>query len=226
MPAYAGLFPPGKLKAWQQSILTDVSNKTDAAARAALRRQAAIEKARVLAEQTARSGGIEPLLRQLVDGKEDKTLATVRANSIIVLDWTYTPEVARRTYAALIDRSPKESGDYVRGLLIFVDEEPAGFDAITLNTREVRFVASVDYARRLEVGHDASGQPWVKQVAPHIVEETAIVANRKFGNLARITYNYVDLVPAYQLKNPANWRRRHARLDTEVHYPAIFIVPK
>lgn len=220
-----GLFSAEKLAGFQSDIIAGLFGQAEKQMIAAMKKQARAEKERVLATQRQRSGGIEPLLAQFVDGREDPSLQTVQADSTIVLQWHYLPEVAKRTFIALVERSPRESGDYIEGLITFLDGVPNSLDAITINTQEVQIVASVAYARRLEVGKDAHGEPWVKQVAPHIVEETAIVAKRKFGELAKVTYNYVELQNAYQLKNPANWRRRHGVLNTEVQYPAIIIVP-
>lgn len=219
------LFSDEKMAAWQQSILLSVFQKTEVATRKALLGQVRIEKARVLSEQSARSGGITPLLITLVDGRRDEALSTVQANSTIVLDWNYLPEIARRTYDALVERSPRLTGKYIAGLLTFIDQEPGDLSLITTDTEQIQIVASVDYARRLEIGKDRSGQPWVKEVAPHIVEETAIIAQRKFGKLAKVSFNYVELSNAYQIKTPTGWRRRRGVLETEVHYPAIFIVP-
>jgi hypothetical protein len=99
----------------------------------------------------------------------------------------------------------------------------------------------VPYARRLEVGKDLKGRPWVKQVAPHIVEATAIVGKRKFGDLANVSYSYVDLTGAWGL-SPAGMTPRHfergrwrygktprtrfGMLETHVRYPAILITPR
>jgi hypothetical protein len=235
------LFGEDQLDAWQRNIVAQVQDMAEAAAVEALQQttQQAIQE--VIARETGRSGGIAPLYRQVIDGVQDAPLTAIHPDSAIVLLWNYTPEVAARTYEALVQRSPRRSGRYIEGLLMFVDGTlAADYRAVTLDTKEVMLVASVAYARRLEVGKDIRGHPFVKQVAPHIVEETAIVAKRKFGDLDAITYQYVDLAGAHQLTaqgmiprhfEQGRWRHghtprlRHGMLESQVRYPAILITP-
>lgn len=240
--ALPGLYTADKLNAFVTQLGTQLFEGVETDLRTAIINQVDIQKQRVLSEQTGRSGGIAPLLRLVVDNKADPTLASVEANSRVVLAWSYMPEVAIKTYDALVARSPKQSGKYIEGLLRFVDAEPVEDfrTAITFDTTEVRIVASVDYARKLEIGKDKRGQPWVKQVAPHIVEETTYVARSIFGELALFAYQYVELTGAFQLSRKGQfprhfengaWRQgrtprtRHGQLETEVRYPAILITP-
>lgn len=232
------LFSADQLDAWQRNITTGIKDLAEDAAVEALKEQTLIARQEVIAKQTAR-GGIAPLLRQVIDGVE-APLSAIRPDSIIVLLWNYLPEVAFRTYQALEQRAPRLTGRYIEGLLTFVDNQPGLLSDITTHTKEVRIVASVDYARRLEVGKTASGRAWVQQVAPHIVEETAIVAKSKFNDLAKITYSYVDLSGAFGLSRAGmvprhfeggRWRHshtprmRHGMPETHVRYPSILITP-
>ena len=164
--------------------------------------------------------------RQIVDGAEGAPLTDVKPDGVIVFAWQYLGEVVQDTYGALVNRSPRDTGEYIAGILVLVDGQEASADAITADTAEVFIVASVPYARRLEVGKRKSGGSFVVQVAPHIVEETAIVARQLYGDLAAITFTYVDLSDAYGLRTAASHRRRHGRLVTDVQYPAIRIVPR
>lgn len=233
------LFTADALDAFARNIVVGVREMTEEAAVTALREQTIKARQEGFANHTQRSG-VAPHSRIVIDGVEDAPLSAIKPNSIIVLLWSFLPEVAQATYTALKQRSPRRSGAYIEGLLVFVDGDPAGFQAITIDTREVRFVASVPYARRLEVGKDESGGPFVKQVATHIVEETAIVAKRKFSDLAYISYEYVDLSGAWALSRRGmiprhfvggRWRHSHAprsrggMLEEHVRYPSILIKP-
>lgn len=235
-----GLYTADKLNGFVTQLATSLFESVETDLREAIIQQVDIERRRVLSEQTGRAGGIAPLLRVVVDNKADPTLASVEANSRVVLAWNYMPEVGIKTYQALVERSPKQTGDYIAGLLTFIDGEPAGLNTITFDTQEVRIVASVPYARRLEIGKDKLGKPFVKQVAPHIVEETTYVARRIYGDLALFAYQYVELTGAFALSakgqmprhfENGKWRygrtprTRQGQLETDVRYPAILITP-
>jgi hypothetical protein len=232
------MFSADQLDAWQTNIVTGIKDLAEEAAIEALQQQTIAARQEVVAKESARSGGIAPLGRQVIDGVPDAPLSAITPNSVIVLLWNYMPEIATRTYEALVQRSPRLTGRYIEGLLIFVDGQPGFLNEIDVDTQEVRFVASVPYARRLEVGKTESGRAFVRQVAPHIVEETAIVAKSKFGDLANLTYSYVDLSDAFALSargmvprhfEKGRWRYnsspriRHGMLEAHVRYPAILI---
>jgi hypothetical protein len=235
------LFSAEQIDAWERNIVTGILDLSDDAAVEAMQEQTIAARQEVVTRESARSGGIAPLGTQVIDGVRDAPLSAIHPDSVIVLLWNYLPEVATRTYEALVQRSPRLTGRYIEGLLVFIDGQPSELSAITNDTRQVQIVASVPYARRLEVGKDLEGQPWVKQVAPHIVEETAIVAKRKFGDLASVTYSYVDLSNAWVLSQQGmiprhfesgRWRHGHTPrtrrgvVETQVRYPAILIVPR
>lgn len=201
--------------------------------KAAIQRVAIAERDRVLAEQKARSG-LAPTYRQIVDGVLGAPLDAAEATSTVVFVWQYHLEVVRDTLQALISRSPVLSGNYVRSIILLVDGTQAELGpngeiegaGIGAETREVVIVATADYARRLEVGKRKDGSPVVRQVAPHIVEETAIVARRLFGTVATITFAYVEISNPYVLKRASSHRRVRGRLVTEMTYPAIRISPR
>jgi hypothetical protein len=185
-------------------------------------RTAEAARARVLAEQIGRSGNA-PLYRQIVDGQEGAALEAVRPDGVIVFAWSYIREVAADTFDMLRRRSPRDSGEFIRGILILVDGQQADASAITLETRQITIVASAPYSRRLEVGKHRSGGPFVVSVAPHFIEETAIVAARLFGDLAKITFGYVDLSNAYSPRHASEHRKR---AEAAIQYPAITITPR
>lgn len=219
------MFTAAALRGFVNTLQVDVAGLNARESSALLARVAAAERDRVLIQQTGRSG-LAPQFRQVVDGAEGTPLSAVRPDGVIVFAWTYLAEVVRDTYDALVKRAPRDSGAYIAGLIILVDGREAGLDAIIAKTREVRIVASVPYARRLEVGKRRSGGPFVVQVPSHIVEETAIVARRLAGDLASISFNYVDLTDGYTLRRASRHRRRLGRTHRDVRYPAILITPR
>jgi len=234
------LFSQDQLDALANDITINARGLAEDAVVEALQQQTITELREVSAKESARAGGIPPIPTLVIDGVEGAPLTSIKPNSQIVILWNYMPEVCFKTYLALSQRAPRREGKYIEGLLIYIDRQPGELSAITANTQEVRFVASVPYARRLEVGKDSEGRPWVKVVAPHIVEETAIVAKRMFADLALISYEYVDLENPWQLSKAGmharhfeggKWRvsstprTRRGQLETTVRYPAILIRP-
>jgi hypothetical protein len=240
------LFSADQLDAFQRSLNVDTREMAEDLAIQALQQQIVQAKQEVIIRESARSGGVAPIPTVVIDGMRDAPLSAVKPDSLILIDWNYLPEVAVRTWDALQQRSPKREGNYIAGLLTYIDSAPVNsgpislMSSITTETKEVSFVASVPYARRLEVGKDSQGRPWVKVVAPHIVEETAIVARRLFSDLAIISYQYVDLSNPFQLSKAGmharhfeggKWRvsstprTRRGQLETTVRYPSILIRP-
>jgi hypothetical protein len=216
---------------------------TDAITRQTMVRVAEGEKARVIADATARSGGLPPLYRQVVNGSENTDLSAVTADGTIVFGWNYTREIVRDTVTALVMRSPIVTGQYIESIEVMADGTAVGrgrdgthnLDGITLSTKVVTVVVTAAYARRLEVGRRApkdrrgrnTGSPFVLQVKPHIVEETTTVARRLWGNLAEFEYNYVNITDPYVLKAGSDSIRVKARREiSEMAYPAIVITPR
>jgi hypothetical protein len=191
------------------------------------------ERDRVLGEAVSRSGMVPPY-RQVVDGVLGAPLTAVKPNGYILFSWMYLGEVVREIVRALAARAPVETGAYLQSIIVFVDGVPAALGAsdevhlkeIVLGTKRIVIVPTVPYARRLEVGTRHDGSAFVIQVAPHIVEQTAIISRRRYGNFADISFNYVDISNPYVLKRPYNRKHRHDRTNTMVRYPAIIIEPR
>jgi len=221
---------PSRMRAYVQQV--GVRQRENA--REALIATAHAEEARVIREQRARSGGIAPTLTRIVDGRRGATYETVRENGTIILQWRYMREIAAVALAKLRARAPERTGDYKRGLMLFVGDNqaapsaggiPAGADVLTV-------VATVPYSRRLEVGKDNKGGPFVVQVAPHIVAETAQFLAQDYRGVAQIRFTYEDVA------GPGAGRAREAavrgtsgqdrgaarRAATALRFPAIRVI--
>jgi hypothetical protein len=204
-------------------VIVPVSGLVPGLAKDAIVRAAKREVDRVIMESMSRSG-VRPTYRQIVDGVEGAPFESVSPQGEILLAWQYLAEITLETIHALVLRGPYRSGKYVQGIIVMINGQEADISEITGDIQEVLVVASVNYARRLEVGRNFS-----KQVRPHIVQETALLQAKEYRKFARITYNYVDLSNAHLLVNPKGWRRRGFSGDAtpqwekHVRYPAIFI---
>lgn len=112
-------------------------------------------------------------------------------------------DLLRWIAAELIAESPVVSGDYRGGNELYVDGVRVASaeeidDGATIPEGKVyAFVATVPYARRLEVGTAKTGrrkgQPFVRQVPPHIYERVAAAAQGHAGTDATVRFNYTDV---------------------------------
>ncbi len=182
---------------------------------------------RVEVEQTARSGGVTPTYRQVVDGKVGAPFSDVLPDGTIVLNWYYVREAARDTLHALVARSPVDSGDYVDSITMTADGVTIeDVNQIGTDAKVVNILPTVPYSRKLEVGLRKDGTPFSVQVPPHIVEETTYTMRKIWGDVCVIDFNYVDIADPYKLKDARGWRRQYGRMVTHTRYPAIFIKPR
>ena len=96
----------------------------------------------------------------------------------------------------------------------------------------VTIVATAPYSRRLEMGKGKDGKPFVVQVAPHIVQETAKLVGKDYRGVATVRFSYEDIEgPAAGAARSARTRatdragRRAARAqEVAMRFPAIRIV--
>src|SRR3977135_3945199 len=83
------LFSADQLDAFARSMTVGIRDMAEAAAVEALQQSVIQSRAEVISRQTARSGGIAPLCRMVIDGKADAPLTAIKRNSLILLDWSY-----------------------------------------------------------------------------------------------------------------------------------------
>lgn len=217
-----------------KAYVTNIAVTQKEGARLAHAATARSEEARVIREQTARSGGIAPTLTRIVDGKRGAAYDSVREGGVIILQWRYLREIAAVAMARLKARAPERSGDYKRGLMLFAGDAEATLSAtgIPATAQRLTVVATVPYARRLELGKSKDGGPFVVQVAPHIVAETAALLAKDYAGVANIRFGFEDV------EGPAAGRARAARTratdragrgaaraqEVALRYPAIRVV--
>jgi hypothetical protein len=215
------MFTAEQLRGFVNTLTVQTSALNADAAKALLVSTAGAARDRVLNGSPRPTG-----FRQVVDGIEGAALAAVRPDGVIVFAWQYLGEVVVDTYGALVNRAPRDSGEYIAGILVLADGAEAAPEEVTGDVREVVIVASAPYARRLEIGKRRDGSPFVVQVAAHIVQETAAVAKRLWGDLADFEFTYVSLSDGYRLRTARSHRRRRGVTVSEMEYPAIRVTPR
>lgn len=228
------MFAPEVLRSFINKVDVDMRGLTAQQAVAAMVKTAEIAKQRVTGAAQARSSGVTPGVLQVVDGVRDAPLTAVRPDGEIRLLWNYVAEVAQDTMDALIARSPVETGDYIRGLKMYINGQEvkdARWETPPAGTVVIQIVATVPYARRLEIGlahgHPPTRHYFVKQVMPHIVEETMMASRSLYGQLAKFEYNYMQLPDPHMLASgSASIRTAHGRRVTEISHPTITITAR
>lgn len=143
-----------------------------------------IEKAKAI---NAKALGQVPPLKIFVDGAEGAPLTAVRPGGVIVADFRLVNELLEWIDLQLILHSPMKTGRYKRSHRLFADGQQVEIDgrvpANVPQANEYVFINIVPYARKIERGSSTQAPDGVYQVV-------AVLARRRFGNLARITFSY------------------------------------
>jgi len=174
-----------------------------------------------------------------VDGREGAPLNSVRHNGRIEAEWTFYEEMLRWIDWQLIEHSPVGSppddphpGLYMRSHELTADGRLVDREAPMPMADEYVFVNTQPYARKIE---GTGGRPPLSAQAPSGVYETvAILAQRRFGNMARIRFGFRsplfgDIQAwAQNTRMQPKGRRRtgHSRMDWLTRQPAIIITPR
>lgn len=126
-----------------------------------------------------------PRRHTFVDGREGDALDTVKPDGLIVAEYELITDVLVWIGGQLTSHppSPLRSGRYIRGQTLFADgtEIPIG-DEIP-DAQEYVFINVEPYARKIERGESP-------QAPEGVFEVTALRAQARFGNVARIRFEY------------------------------------
>lgn len=143
-----------------------------------------------------------------VNGGTGGTLESVNPDGgQIAFEWDLVFDVLQWIAKTLIERSPAVSGAYRSGHTLYADGSEIAIDAQIPQAQEFVFANPVPYARKLEVGKTKSGRAFLISMPNKIYERTAKDASARFGNLAKISFEYRDVSGGYQLKH--NQAARH-----------------
>lgn len=200
-------------------------------ARTRLMELVAENKARVLAEQAQRSGGIEPALEtMIIDGSRNASVSQIKASSRVILDWNYITEAVIKTVGYLRLHGPERSGAWKESIIVLVNgrEQPVE-EPIPSNVNEATVVVTAPYSRKLEVGRTESGRAFSTQVPQHFVEKAMLLLRSQLRDLATLSFGYVNLSGGHVLSERGRHRRAKdgklgsKRHETRVQHPAITI---
>lgn len=128
--------------------------------------------------------GRNPRVTITVDGREGAPLASVRADGgIIIAEFELFNDVLVWIASQLELHSPVKSGRYQSSHTLFADGVEIDPTATVPQASEFVFINVVPYARKIERGSSS-------QAPDGVYQAVAVLAQRRFGNVARITFSY------------------------------------
>jgi hypothetical protein len=134
--------------------------------------------------------GYTPAVDIYVDGTKGASLESVRPRGVIVADFALVDEVLVYIDDQLKMHSPVLTGRYRASHLLFADGNQVSDPELSIpQASEYVFVNAVPYARKIERGSSSQAPDGVYQVV-------AVLAQRKFRNLAKISFSYRTFVGA------------------------------
>lgn len=158
----------------------------------------------------------------VVDGAPRASLGRVKSSSLIVARWSVGWAAADFIFDTLRLAGPRLSGAYRESMRMYVDGVESADPKDAKGAREVLFLATVPYARKIERG--------LKGYSPgHVYESVARAAQARFGDAARIRFTYAEPEgPAPALDRWASASagrrlRRAGRSDKGRRQPAILV---
>lgn len=196
---------PQALKALERDLRVILEDATGPDASRALAKAWKGAHEDVLRQAAGRSG-VAPGFTVAADNDQSKSVET--AQSIIVSVYDYRREVTDAIIAALIANSPKRSGAYMRGHMIYVNGKPVGQSCPVLKEDDAVSISNtVAYARRLEIGKSKSGKPFVIQVPPRIYERTMKEVRGTYRNVAKLWFTYRAVIRSTQVDQDKTFSR-------------------
>lgn len=157
-----------------------------------------------------------------VDGRKSEDIDSVKPSGRIIFEFTLLGEVLDWIGEQLVVASPVLTGEYSRSHILLAD----GVEIVPGSVPEAReyvFLNVQPYARKIERGLSP-------QAPDGVYQAVAAVANRRFGNLARIRFSYRSLLSEYvglgkRGSTPKGTAKRSAHnMETASRQPAIVVV--
>lgn len=152
--------------------------------------------------------------QRFVDGVKGAPEEAVKLDGVIVYDYPRIDLVAGFALEILQALSPVKSGDYKGSHQIYINDDPAGYNAGVLKNWKYGdkvFIANeMPYARKIELGAMKMKVPGTD----HVYHQAAIIVRNRYGSLVTIRFTYVGLVDGSVV-------RGRAGNVSGIRYPAL-----
>lgn len=124
-----------------------------------------------------------PRVAVFVDGREGAPLETVRPDGVILAEFDLFIDVLIWIADQIEMHSPRRSGRYLKENTLFADGVETDVGEQLPDASEFVFINTTPYARKIERGESSQAPDGVYQVV-------ASLAQRRFGNIAKVTFGY------------------------------------
>lgn len=181
--------PESRVEPLDKDIDLLISETLSPAARSEMLAEFARETLADAEATNAAALGRVPPHETFVDGRAGAIEESVRPEGVIVYEFDLVEELFAWIDEQLIKHSPvgatadRHSGLYKRSHLFYADDREADPLAPPPGTHVGVFVNATPYARKIEAG-ESPQQP------DGVYEVVAALASRRFGNIARIVFDY------------------------------------
>lgn len=158
------------------------------------------------AQQTnQRALGVVPPHRTFVDGRANAPLESVNPDKgTIVFEFSLINELLQWIGEQLVLHSPVLTGQYARSHVLLADGVEVDPDGKIPPAETYTFVNVVPYARKIERGLS-------DQAPDGVYEVVAVLAQQRFGNIARVRFTYRSLVIPTERTRAAREAERDSR---------------
>jgi hypothetical protein len=169
-----------------------VKKQVEALTRTQIIATAKAENAKIMQDDPRPAGYVRH-----VDGVEGAPEESVRDGGVIVYDYDRLDIIVAFALDTLRQISPVDKGDYVRSHTLFIDGHPVEDLSGWHQGQKVAIANTQPYARKIEVG----GKKF--RTHPHVYERATHTVTQRFGNIASISFGYMQV----DIGDVASWSR-------------------
>lgn len=206
-----------RLTGFARELTLSTAGLTGPEAQRALARFARAERDKIIAAKIERSG-VAPKYTTAVNGQVGLSEDSVKLPGPIVYTFDDGGEIGLYLLDFLQARAPRDTGDYIKGFRFI--QSGRYVDAAALRPGQAFHITNDrPFSRKIELG------AMKMRVPPHIFEDAAQAARKRFGNVAKFRVQYLELVGGYVLKGRGRRRRGKSREGEAMRYPAVFVDP-
>jgi hypothetical protein len=180
------------LDSWVSAVVSDTLSPEARSKAVAQFARGALETAQAANRKVL---GSDAPVEQFVDGRRGGPLESVNPDlGRIVFEFELVNDVLSWIMTTLAERSPRRTGDYIRGHRLFADGREVDASGDVPAASEYSISNVVPYSRKIEIGRTEAGRDFPISVPNRIYERTAKDARARFGNIAKVGFTFRGMV--------------------------------
>lgn len=182
-----------KIKSLDENIRILISKRLSPEAQSAAFAAFAEQKIEDAEAKDTAALGYKPPHRTYVDGSETDDLTSVKPDGTIVVVFDIVGDVLQTIYQMLVERAPVLTGRFEKSIKLYADGAEVDPTGQIPPAGQYTFLSNVAYARKIEGGEGNNGRrPESSQAPDGVFQATAILAQQKFGNTAKISFSFIS----------------------------------